>query len=173
MWRLKAQLGALLSGWRIAASHGNHSILAMGVLLFVFLSSPEIVGRIGPAPTEGKAPAATEEAAGLIKRGFDLLAQKDATGAEAVFRRVVDIQPESAAAHRGLGLALWSERQVEAAWRELQVATRLDPADAEAHFALGKIAWTLSSRIHSSCLSGGSLSSKYSLTEYPLHSIIV
>jgi len=121
-------------------------MVAMGVLLFVFLSSPEIVGRVAPAPTAGKAPAATEEAAGLIKRGFDLLAQKDATGAEAVFRRVVDIQPESAAAHRGLGLALWSARQVEAAWRELQVATRLDPADAEAHYALGKIAGTLSSQ---------------------------
>jgi superkiller protein 3 len=146
MWCLKVKLGAVVSGCRVPASDGNHSILAMGVLLFVFVLSPEIAGRVMPAPEGGKSPSATEETAGLIKRGFDLLAQKDATGAEAVFRRVIDIQPESAPAHRGLGWALWSQRQVEAAWRELQVATRLDPADAEAHAALGKIAWTLSTQ---------------------------
>jgi tetratricopeptide (TPR) repeat protein len=146
MWRPKSQLGAMVSGRRVPTSDGKHPTVAMGILLFAFLSSPEIAGRVPPVPTAGRAPSATEETAGLIQRGFNLLAQKDTAGAEAAFRRVIDIQPESPAAHRGLGLALWSERRVEAAWRELQVATRLDPADAEAHFALGKIAWTLSAQ---------------------------
>ena len=158
MWPPKAQPGGLFAGRRVPARRGNHSHLAMGALLVVLLSSPEIVGGAAPGLPVGEVPAAAEEAAGLTKRGFDLLAQKDATGAEALFRRVVEMQPEFAAAHRGLGLALWSERQLEAAWRELQVATRLDPADAEAHYALGKLASTLSAQPDLAKPSGPNLS---------------
>ena len=92
-------------------------------------------------------PAATQPLPGvadLVNRGFDLLARHDAAGAEAAFRQAIDLQPELEMAHRGLGLALRARNQDEAALRELQVATRLDPSDADAHYALAATAWALS-----------------------------
>ena len=94
-------------------------------------------------------PAATQPLPGVaeaVNKGFDLLSQNDAAGAEAAFRKAIDLQPELEMAHRGLGLALRARGQDEAALRELQVATRLDPSDAEAHYALAMTAWALSNQ---------------------------
>lgn len=90
-------------------------------------------------PAQGSSPAME-----LTAQGFDLLARKDALTAEAVFRRAIEAQPELGAAHRGRGLALWHLGQARAGLRELTIATRLDPEDAEAHLAVGRLAWALS-----------------------------
>jgi tetratricopeptide (TPR) repeat protein len=84
-----------------------------------------------------------EAVADAVARGFDLLARHNAAGAEAAFREAIARQPESQPAHRGLGLALRDEGKWADALRELQVATRLDPEDADAHYALGMVAWSL------------------------------
>ena len=102
-------------------------------------------------PQQTALPAATQPLPGVaeaVNKGFDLLASHDAAGAEAAFRKAIDLQPELEMAHRGLGFALRARGQDEAALRELQVATRLDPSDADAHYALGMTAWALSN--HSS-----------------------
>jgi tetratricopeptide (TPR) repeat protein len=94
-------------------------------------------------------PATTQPLPGVaeaVNKGFDLLASHDAAGAETAFRKAIDLQPELELAHRGLGLALRARGQDEAALRELQVATRLDPSDADAHYALGMTAWDLSNQ---------------------------
>jgi tetratricopeptide (TPR) repeat protein len=80
----------------------------------------------------------------LILQGFSLLGEHNASGAEAVFRQAVEAQPEAEPAHRGLGLALREEGRLSDSLHELQTATRLDPSDADAHFSLGTVAWTLS-----------------------------
>ncbi|MBZ5515809.1 MAG: tetratricopeptide repeat protein [Acidobacteriia bacterium] len=90
------------------------------------------------------APPAADQAAALVTRGYRLLEQRDAAGAEAAFRQAIEIQPELAEAHRGLGMALWHRGEKTAGLRELTVASRLAPDNAEAHFELGKLAWTLS-----------------------------
>jgi Tfp pilus assembly protein PilF len=87
-----------------------------------------------------------KEASKLIAEGFERLAQHDAVGAEAAFRAAIDAQPEAQPAHRGLGLVLRAMGQWDAALRELQTATRLDPSDADAHAALGMVAWILSAQ---------------------------
>ncbi len=89
-------------------------------------------------------PRSSPQASELIAQGFELLSRNDAAGAEAAFRKAADAQPEVAAAHQGLGLALWAQGQGTAALRELQAATRLNPADADTFYDLGKVAWTLS-----------------------------
>jgi len=94
-------------------------------------------------------PAATQPLPGVaeaVNKGFDLLASHDAAGAEAAFRKAVDLQPELEMAHRGLGLALRARGQDEAALRELQAATQLDPSDVDAHYALAMTAWALSNQ---------------------------
>lgn len=80
----------------------------------------------------------------VILQGFSRLGEHNAVGAEAAFRQAIEMQPESEPAHRGLGLALREEGRLADAFRELQTATRLDPSDADAHFSLGTVAWTLS-----------------------------
>jgi tetratricopeptide (TPR) repeat protein len=80
----------------------------------------------------------------LVNQGFEFLARNGAAQAEAAFRQAIEIQPELAAAHRGLGMALAGEGKSADALRELATATQLDPADADAHLALGRLAWTLS-----------------------------
>ncbi len=61
------------------------------------------------------------------------------TEAEQWFREAMRLQPASAVAHRGLGLALITQQKLDAAetaWRE---ALRLEPAWAESHYMLGSI----------------------------------
>jgi Tfp pilus assembly protein PilF len=103
-----------------------------------------------PSPsTQASAPTPSQPSAGVsesITKGFDLLARNDAAGAELAFRDALKSQPELERAHRGLGLALRAEGKLEAALDELQVATRLDPADAEGLYALGLVAWSLSAQ---------------------------
>jgi len=97
-----------------------------------------------PAGTTMATGQVSKEAADLILQGFDRLGQQDATGAEMAFRQAIAIQPEVEPAHRGLGLALREQGRLPEAFRELQTATQLNPSDADAHFALGSVAWTLS-----------------------------
>lgn len=102
-----------------------------------------------PRSTQASAPAPSQVSAGVsesISKGFSLLARNDAAGAELAFRDALKSQPEVEQAHRGLGLALRAEGKLDAALDELQLATRLDPADAEALYALGLVAWSLSAR---------------------------
>ena len=99
------------------------------------------------APQQAAAPASTQLLPGVaeaVNKGFDLLARHDPAGAEAAFRQAIELQPELEMAHRGLGLALRARGQDEAAVRELELATRLDPSDADAHYELAAAAWALS-----------------------------
>jgi len=99
------------------------------------------------APQQATAPASTQLLPGVaeaVNKGFDLLARRDPAGAEAAFRQAIELQPELEMAHRGLGMALRARGQDEAAVRELEVATRLDPSDADAHYELADTAWALS-----------------------------
>ncbi len=82
----------------------------------------------------------------LVDQGDERLARKDFAGAEAVFREAIEIAPTSAAAHRELGFALWEQGHAAAAWKELRLASRLDPGVAAVHYALGKLAWLLYQR---------------------------
>ena len=103
--------------------------------------------HVDTAPQQAAAPASPQLLPGVaeaVDKGFDLLARQDAPGAEAAFRHAIDLQPELEMAHRGLGMALRARGQDEAAVRELEVATRLDPSDADAHYELAATAWALS-----------------------------
>jgi len=119
--------------------------LALTPLLFIVL--PLLAPGAVPKPF-AQAAAQTQSAkvaAGeAVATGYNLLARHDAAGAEAAFRQAIEALPESQPAHRGLGLALREEGKWVDALRELQVATRLDPGDADSHYALGMVAWSLS-----------------------------
>jgi tetratricopeptide (TPR) repeat protein len=127
------------------------------------------LGGLQPAQTFAGAPQTTlpssvqpsPEAAALVNKGFDLLSGKDAAGAEEAFRKAIDLQPELEMAHRGLGMALRARGQDEAALRELETATRLDPTNADTHYELGMTAWGLSNRVSTPKQAGRSPAQDY------------
>lgn len=130
-----------------ASGLGKFWAAALLFLLFKPLTGLRPLFACSPSSEPQQSSAAPpEKASEFISRGFELLSQNDAGAAELAFRKAVDARPELAVAHRGLGLALWAERQGSAALRELTLATRLAPEDAEAHYALAKLAWTLSTQ---------------------------
>src|SRR2546422_8293284 len=83
------------------------------------------------------------QAADLDAQGFELLSRNDALHAEAAFRKAIEIQPELAAAHRGLGLSLWAGGNPALALKELKVAAVLDPGNAETQYDLARLAWEM------------------------------
>jgi tetratricopeptide (TPR) repeat protein len=135
------------------ASAKRRMLWLVGATL-VMVGCPFSLSSLLPARTSALAqqtalPASTQPLPGVsevINKGFDMLSRNDAAGAEAEFRKAIELQPELEMAHRGLGQALRARGQGEGALRELDVATRLDPSDADAHYALAMTAWALSNQ---------------------------
>ena len=148
-------LGSLLFG---------HSEQTAGVLCLAQDDRFESVGPFCCLAQQTAAPASPQLLPGVaeaVNKGFDLLARQDPAGAEAAFRHAIDLQPEVEMAHRGLGMALRARGQNEAAVRELEVATRLDPSDADAHYELASTAWALSRQLAGSQRAPGSPAQDY------------
>ena len=125
---------------------GHAMSCSAGIILLLCSWLAGLLGLPFAGARQTALPAATQPLPGVadaVNKGFDLLSRNDAAGAEAAFRKAIDLQPELAMAHRGLGMALRARGQDEAALRELEVATRLDPSDADAHYALAMTAWAL------------------------------
>jgi Tfp pilus assembly protein PilF len=113
---------------------------------FCLLSAAFCLVAKGQAPNAVSVPAGevSKHVNDLILQGFDLLSQHDAAGAEKAFRQAIDAQPEVESSHRGLALALRDQGRLEEAFRELRIATQLNPADSDAHYTLGSVSWALS-----------------------------
>jgi tetratricopeptide (TPR) repeat protein len=96
---------------------------------------------VAPQPAGSRAPS--QEAVTLVNEGNGLLDRKDFAGAEAAYQKALQSDPAFAAAHRGLGIALWREGALARAWQELSTVARLEPSSAQARYELGQIAWAI------------------------------
>src|SRR2546428_10657736 len=116
-------------------------------LILIFCSLGPVPRRIALAFSSSVAarssPQGSPQAADLVAQGFELLSRNDALHAEAAFRKAIEVQPELAAAHRGLGLSLWAGGNPALALKELKVAAVLDPGNAETRYDLARLAWEL------------------------------
>ncbi len=99
----------------------------------------------GSAATSGRAgqTSPSQQAIESFNQGSELLSRNDFRAAEAAFHKAIQVDPAFAAAHRGLGVALWRQGRLVAAWQEMSVVARLEPDSAQAHYDLGQLAWTL------------------------------
>lgn len=130
--------------WQLFSARVFASLL-LGCLAF----SGTILGALqqtegstaGPQPSARTAPP--QEATKLVDEGNGLLERSDFAGAEAAYQKALQSAPDFAAAHRGLGIALWREGAFARAWQELSTVARLAPGNAQAHFELGQLAWAI------------------------------
>jgi len=118
-------------------------LIALFIVCCISVAAGNSLAEQAAAARATPEPQNESESRTLVQQGDDRLAHQDFAAAEAVFRAAVEGDPTLAAAHRGLGLALWEQGRAEAAWKELRVAARLDPGSASAHYVLGKLAWFL------------------------------
>ena len=141
----------------IVRGSGPRLLAAFCLLVFAFSFLPAAFCQApASSPPVGQI---SKEANDLILQGYDLLSRHDAAGAENAFRQAIEVQPEVEPAHRGLALALRDQGRLEEALRELRTATQLNPADSDAHYTLGYVAWTLSLPAHVPAPRRGGLSS--------------
>src|SRR2546428_868578 len=112
-------------------------------LFLIFCSLGPVPRRIALAFSSSVAARSSPQAVDLVAQGFELLSRNDALHAEAAFRKAIEVQPEFAAAHRGLGLSLWAGGNPAPALKELKVAAVLDPGNAESRYDLARLAWEL------------------------------
>jgi superkiller protein 3 len=97
------------------------------------------------APQTAASAAVSQQAIALANQGATLLDRRDYTGAVAAFQKATQMDPSFAAAHRGLGVALWQQGEFGPAWQEMNTVVRLDPTSAQAHFELGRLAGNIAS----------------------------
>ena len=74
-----------------------------------------------------------------FQQGFNLAVQDDKAGAEAAFRRAIQIDPNFAEAYANLGSLLANQNKLEEAASNLQNAIRLKPNTPEFHYMFGQV----------------------------------
>ncbi len=99
----------------------------------------------GSAATSAPAvqPAPPQQVIEWVNEGNGQIDHKDFAAAESAFRRAIQADPTFVPAHRGLGIALWQQGKLDAAWTELSEVARLEPDSARAHYELGQLAWSI------------------------------
>jgi tetratricopeptide (TPR) repeat protein len=84
-------------------------------------------------------PQAQDPAQGLVRQAQDLIRTRQFNEAVEILRRAIQTQPNLAAAHIQLSIALMGIGQRDEAFSEAKRAIELDPNDAHAYVALGNI----------------------------------
>ncbi|GEM_PF-3306556 len=119
-------------GWR----SGGKLILAG--LVFLSAGSGSVLADdekavLGPSDRD----AAKADAA--FEKGHRALDKRDLRGAEAWYRKAIELNPQEPRYHRQLSLLLLTESRGQQAEREALYATKLDPEDWRSLIALGRV----------------------------------
>lgn len=96
-------------------------------------------------PVMVAAPAATVPAdvSATFAEGLELINRGEASAAAACFEQIVEMNPDFADAHVGLGIAYAVRGRVYPALDHLEEATNLEPDNFFAHFKLGQLYFKL------------------------------
>jgi tetratricopeptide (TPR) repeat protein len=110
---------------------------------------PQVLSPIGPKPEPTRSPAPEEtialprppppDPAVHYQRGHELAAAGRPKEAVAEFSKTLDLGQRTVAVYRERGLAYLELKDLAAALDDLNVALKLDPGDAEAHCARGRV----------------------------------
>ena len=83
--------------------------------------------------------AGAESYRSLVKKGQELIKDKQGDEAFVVFSQAVKVNPRGSEGYSGLAWALYTRGQMEAAEKEARKATLLDPKNVAAHNVLGAV----------------------------------
>jgi tetratricopeptide (TPR) repeat protein len=97
---------------------------------------PEFVNTAGDGIDEIQVPAVDEYK--LIDQAVELENHKQYDQAQAIWRRVLKLDPDDAKSHNDLGVNLYLLGNTEEAFEQLRQATRLNPSFLDAHYNLGR-----------------------------------
>ena len=102
--------------------------------------------RVATEPTEGLEPRSTTlpmEVSQRFSEGLELMNHGEPAAAATCFEQIVQISPDFADAHVGLGIAYAVTGKVYPALDHLEEATNLEPENFFAHFKLGQLQFKL------------------------------
>ena len=133
------EAGAFSTGHRIAFRHEGVVVEPIaGQFMFDFAPQAEVVSstRVMPKPTE----AAKETVSDLFARGIALEEDpSNQTQAIATYQRVLELDPEHAAAHINIGTLYYNRQDYAQAEKHYRSAITIDPRYALAYFDLGNV----------------------------------
>jgi tetratricopeptide (TPR) repeat protein len=133
------EAGSLTTGRRVAFRHEGKLLEPIaGQFMFDFSPQEKVVTR--GLSVISASPRTTQDAAELFTRGI-ALEEDPATQAEAisVYQRVLEMEPEHAAAHINLGTLYYNRQDFGLAEKHYRRAIEVDPRYALAHFDLGNV----------------------------------
>jgi superkiller protein 3 len=120
------------------------SLLTAAVLGLVFFNPGNALAIAAIRPNVPTHPASTPSfmtqasADEYLEQGIRLFQSGDFQGAEAAFRKAIQLNPNDAEAHNILGIVLFVQQgKLEEAITEFRQTIRIDPNDANAHKNLG------------------------------------
>jgi tetratricopeptide (TPR) repeat protein len=133
------EAGAFSAGHRVAFRHQGRLVEPIaGQFMFDF-SSPDNVVRSTATPFAKPGPIPTD-VAGLFAQGI-ALEEDPNTQAQAItaYQRVLDLDPDHAAAHINLGTLHYNRQDYTLSERHYRAAIEIDPRYALAYFDLGNV----------------------------------
>jgi tetratricopeptide (TPR) repeat protein len=133
------EAGAFTTGHRIAFRHEGVVLEPIaGQFMFDFAPLADVVSstRVMPKPTE----VSKETVAELFARGIALEEDpSNQTQAIATYQRVLELDPEHAAAHINIGTLYYNRQDYMLAEKHYRSAIAIDPRYALAYFDLGNV----------------------------------
>jgi tetratricopeptide (TPR) repeat protein len=131
------EAGAYQSGHRIAFRHAGKVVEPIGGQ-FMFDFAPE--QRVVTSPKRSGPELVITDAAKLFARGIALEEDPSAHNeAIAVYSKVLEMDPNHAAAHINLGTLYYNRQEYSLAEKHYRSAIQIDPRYALAHFDLGNV----------------------------------
>jgi tetratricopeptide (TPR) repeat protein len=135
------EAGAYQSGRRVAFRHEGHLLEPIaGQFMFDFASPSEDTKIVTSRPRRNGPELVVTDVVDLFSRGI-ALEEDPSTQSEAiaVYLKVLDIDPQHAAAHINLGTLYYNRHEYALAEKHYRSAIEIDPRYALAYFDLGNV----------------------------------
>ncbi|MDF0553659.1 tetratricopeptide repeat protein [Kamptonema sp. UHCC 0994] len=125
----------------------NMNILTAAVVAITLINSQGAVANTSPSvkivraterPLISQIVAENSSANDYFQKGVALVKKQDLAGAEAAFRKAIEIDPNFAEAYANLGSVLANQNKLEEAISNFENAVRLKPNVAVLHYLLGR-----------------------------------
>jgi len=133
------EAGAMTAGHRVAFRHEGKLVEPIaGQFMFDFSARDKVVSSTtAPAAVPGPVPA---DVAGLFAQGIALEEDPNTqVQAIAAYQRVLELDPEHAAAHINLGTLYYNRQDYRLSEKHYRAAIQIDPRYALAYFDLGNV----------------------------------